>query len=58
MAAGLIHRLPSLILAAALFGAPMSLSARGPQAREVLELPGRDRLIEPAFEEVYSVGVA
>lgn len=57
MAAGQIHRLPSLILAAALFGAPMSLSARGPQAQEVLELPGRDRLIEPAFEEVYSVGV-
>ena len=55
--AGLIHRLRSLILAAAFFGAPMSLSARGLQAQEVLELPGRDRLIEPAFEEVYSVGV-
>ncbi len=41
----------SLILAAALFGAPAS------RAQEVLELSGRDRLIEPAFEEVYRVGV-
>ena len=41
----------SLLLAAALFAAPAS------QAQEVLELPGRDRLIEPAFDEVYSVGM-
>ena len=41
----------SLVLAAALFGAPAS------QAQEVLELPGRDRLIEPDFDEVHRVGV-
>lgn len=40
-----------LILAGALFGAPAS------RAQEVLELSGRDRLIEPSFEEVYRVGV-
>lgn len=41
----------SLLLAAALVAVPAS------QAQEVLELPGRDRLIEPDFDEVYRVGV-
>lgn len=35
----------------------LALSATALQAQEVIELPGRDRLIEPDFEEVYSVGV-
>ena len=35
----------------------LALGATALQAQEVVELPGRDRLIEPDFEEVYSVGV-
>ena len=33
------------------------LDAACGQAQEVIELPGRDRLIEPEFEEVYCVGI-
>jgi len=35
----------------------LALAATAIQAQDVIELPGRDRLIEPGFEEVYRVGV-
>ncbi len=35
----------------------LTLAATALQAQEVIELPGRDRLIDPDFEEVYRVGV-
>ena len=35
----------------------LQLAATALQAQELIELPGRDRLIDPDFEEVYRVGV-
>lgn len=35
----------------------LALSGTALQAQDVIELPGRDRPIEPGFEEVYRVGV-
>jgi len=38
-------------------GFALALGATSLQAQDVIELPGRDRLIEPGFEEVHRVGV-
>lgn len=35
----------------------LTLSAPGLQAQDAIELPGRDRPIEPDFDEVYRIGV-